>query len=681
MSRRARGWVASFGVVVLVVLYAVAHSPARQLISESLGQISGTCYVTCLAVPVDRMLVAALSVMGVLFAIASGRAFAMATAASRLDRVLIFGLSTTAILVVVPSWVGGSGLAGGIASLQPPGGLLACVGITSVIWAVVRRRPVARTIPGDGARSRPTPLLAVVAACGLALLVGSLTVRLTHPPSSYDALAYHLPLSRLLWTSDLGSFMDDASYWALAHPGAAELLQGWLRFAGGVGAEAATQVPYALLGAAGVAAVARHSGLRDGAAALAGASWMLVPIVALQLGTGLNDVTATGMFLGAVGLAAAPVHAWSMGRAAIVGVGAGLVFATKLALLPAVAGAAVGLLLWSAARARHDGRAVHRRAIAALPWRPLTVALSAALILVAPWWVRNALMFGNPAYPAAVPFVGAGIAQQDLGLKDAEFVPSSLLWPLYPLLEAHSEHSGVGPLTGVGILGMLLLWGYRRRAALALPLATAVAVLPAWWFLTRHEPRFLLPLAGIALAYLPWTLIAVPRARRRVASAAIAGGAILSAAVTFTSGLAPLASQPTQPVRFYDEIWGVMPAVLDPSLSDGLLWEHGCASLDYPAYLPLLDPPGGDERLRQVVTMPCGQASRDVVATMERHGLEYVYVTADDRRRAVVEAGHPPTSFLLVAADARPGADGNARSRYLFKLRRDAGVVTRGPGP
>ena len=73
----------------------------------------------------------------------------------------------------------------------------------------------------------------------------------------------------------------------------------------------------------------------------------------------------------------------------------------------------------------------------------------------------------------------------------------------HPLLEPHDDRSGFGALLAVAVLpGMI--YSARRKfwqplVCFILPL---VFMLPAWWFMTMHEPRFFLWLAGLSLAAL-----------------------------------------------------------------------------------------------------------------------------------------------------------------------------------
>jgi hypothetical protein len=113
----------------------------------------------------------------------------------------------------------------------------------------------------------------------------------------------------------------------------------------------------------------------------------------------------------------------------------GLTAATKLAMLPSVATVALYLVVG----ALRTGR---RREIAA--------AAAAFTVVVAPWWARNYTLYGNPIYPAALPFIGRGLAQSAFPTPDLASVPGAAWWPLYPLLEPHASWSGFGALFVVG---------------------------------------------------------------------------------------------------------------------------------------------------------------------------------------------------------------------------------------
>ena len=133
-------------------------------------------------------------------------------------------------------------------------------------------------------------------------------------------------------------------------------------------------------------------------------------------------------------------------------------------------------------------------------------------MVVAPWWIRNIAREHNPVFPQSLPLVGHGINVGAHGGVDADFVPRKVAWPVYPLIEAIDDRSGLGPLFAGALLpGLAIaLWKGRRRPVLLL-LGAFVGTLPFWWRYTLHEPRFFLPHFGLALVCVPWALLAVSR--------------------------------------------------------------------------------------------------------------------------------------------------------------------------
>src|SRR5207247_1573158 len=126
-----------------------------------------------------------------------------------------------------------------------------------------------------------------------------------------------------------------------------------------------------------------------------------------------------------------------------------------------------------------------------------------------------------------------------------------------------------------GVPRLVLAARRGRRQPIFLYGLVAAFMLPAWWMLTMHEPRFLLAFFGLGCAFLPWSLLAVPRPQRRMGSALLAGAAVFSALVTFDQGLLPLARQPGARAEFYDCVWGVDPLVTSLPEHEGLLHHTG----------------------------------------------------------------------------------------------------------
>jgi hypothetical protein len=392
----------------------------------------------------------------------------------------------------------------------------------------------------------------------------------------------------------------------------------------------------------------------------------------MQSTTQANDVMAGSLLIAAVAVASAPDALWTRERWLLVALAGGLVAGMKVALVPSLFGLAAFVLV------SHLRSSANRTVTVS---SAVLIGTAAVCLTAGPWWLRNALEFGNPLYPAAIPMLGRGIAINDLGAIDYQFVPSALAWPVFPIFEPYNDRSGIGALLILVLPGFLLaLQLAPRRPLLALG-ATTAATLPAWWAFTLHEPRFLLPLLGLALAFLPWSIRAVSRDKRRWATLLVAGMAVFSAFLTVDQALAPLAGQPESRVEFYDRVWGVDPQVLDLPTSAPLLWHtgYGHPRVQYAAYYPLLGP----SARRRVIEITA--ASTDEVLTAMRLNRIYcVYVTATRDARDVVTRIYERATFDLVAESyvkeesngslralfetAEPSDDA-AIGRYLFALR------------
>jgi hypothetical protein len=289
------------------------------------------------------------------------------------------------------------------------------------------------------------------------------------------------------------------------------------------------------------------------------------------------------------------------------------------------------------------------------------------LVVVAPWWARNLALYGNPIFPAALPLIGRGYVVGDFIKKDAWFVPTPLAWPLYPLVEPHSDMSGFGAvflvaaLVGLGVA----LRRPRRRGPLLLYGVTVLVALPAWWILTQHEPRLLLGVFGLAFAFVGWALAAVPPAQRRGAALMLGAAAVFSALVTLDQGLRPLAREPVDRAEFYDRIWNVDSVAAGLPEREGLLSHTGFARLSYASDYPLLG--RGLGRLLYVVD---GQIPADsIVAVMRRAGVRYAYLPAGPDALELVARMYPADRFELMHRSNGSGNKVRDVVRYLFRLR------------
>jgi hypothetical protein len=636
----------------MLAVYVLLHSPLRDLIATTLGLHSRVCYFVCDdVVTVGPILDAVSAWVLIVTAMLAGSTLTAWSGVASYERPLVFGLGTlacisgpSATIAVIAGWTGTT-------LLRPPAGPLmaALPAVAIVSMGAWHRRRLGQRRASLAPASR---LVALVWGLAAALLMTSGALSVLHPPSGYDALGYHAPLGVFLWREGNASSFVDRSL-ALAMPGTIQLWFGLLRIAGGESLADLGQLPFALLGAAGIFAFTRRLGLGRGAGQLAAGAALLAPLVVTQAGLQLADVAGAGLLMATVALASAPAEDWTGRRLALLGLGLGLALTTKLALLPCVA-------------------AVMLFVVGALVRRPTALArLAPAMLLflaiAAPWGVRNAVRFGNPLYPAALPVLGRGAVLSDPDSAiDREFVPRASLWPLYPLFERYSDRSGLGALFLLGVVGGTATAVRRARRRPLLIYATIAAVmLPAWWMLTNHDPRFLLPVFGLGFAFLPYALLAVPRDRRSLGARVLAAGAVFSALVTADQVLLPLARQPTGRWEFYDQVWGLDSLVATMPEREGMLLHTGFANYTYPTYYPLLGPSFG----RLVVPVDVDTPADSIVARMRRAGVRYAYVAALPKARELVESLYDPAHFELVHVSTVDDGWRAGTRRYLFRLK------------
>jgi hypothetical protein len=653
-------------MAVTVGAYVALHTPLRIVLAHRLGLSSRGCYLcahTVTGADVAHTVVAAVLVLA---ASAAAMGVAHRFDGEPYERPLIFGLSALALISVPAAMVAGlASLAGG-SFLSPPAGPLVAAIPAALVAAVTLRGGFRTAMPR--VRWPETPLLRIAIGAAAVLLGGSVLVSLLHPPTEGDALTYHAPIGVFLWsTGNLTTMLDRApGQWVFFHPGTAELFYGLLRLLGGERVADLGQLPFAALGSAAAYAFTRRTGLGRGAGILAGCSFALIPMVALQVGTQANDLTAAALLMAAVALAAAPPRDWTLPRIATLGAALGLTAVTKLALLPGVGVLgliALGVLL----RGRRPA--------------PATALAFAFLVVVAPWWIRNIIREANPIYPQALPVLGHGVNVGALGAFDFEYVPRRALWPLYPVLEPIDDRSGFGALFAVtAIPGLVACWQRGRRWPLALLLITFVISLPLWWEYTLHEPRFLLPYIGLAAALVPWSLVAVGRRWRGPACGVLAAGAVFSVVLSFDQAILPLARLPVTRAAFYDRLWAVDPAADRLPEQDGILQVtgYGNGRVDSASTYPLLGP----HQRRHLVPLGASDIrdTRMIVEKMVANDVRYAYVTAVARSHATVLRLFSAPMFRLVhESTVVPGPLIGVR-RHLFQPSRSAtaeGAISR----
>jgi hypothetical protein len=645
-------------MVASLCLYIAVHSPVRGFLAAWLGLPNRRCYLVCSdSLTAGRLVDSVSGIAALVLSLLAAWCLVDWLDSAPYERPLIFGIATFALVVVPAAVIGGIAEWSNSTLLSPPAGPLLTAVPAAVILAagVAWKRWRPHSLQWEVSTAAPVRIVEGLAG---GLLAVSMILSFVHPPTGYDALSYHAPLAAFLWRDgNLGSFLNRLpEHWTLAHPGSAELWNGLLGIVGGESLANLGQLPLALLGSAAIYAFSRRMGFFAGAARLGGAAFLLAPLVVAQAGMQLNDIAGAALLMGSVTLASAPAERWALSRYALVGLTLGMVTTTKLALVPGVIGVLAFVTVTVIWRYRHTPKSW----VAGL----LTIAALFAVV-VTPWWTRNLVRYGNPVYPAAIPLIGRGISQAEAP-KDNEFVPSASAWILYPVLEPQNEQSGFGTLFIVGALPGLLVAAIRRRRRPAVLYVVLMAfMLAAWWTLTRREPRFLLTLFGLGFAFLPWSLVAVPRAMRWAGSAVLCVAAVFSAVVTCDQVLLPFARQPSTRSEFYDRHWNVDPAVAGLPESEGLIYNLGLARFSYPGYYALLGP----SQKRLVIPLETAISNDEIVDRMQRAGVQYAYIPASTENCALVEARFGGSRFELVhVSTAETPAIGKTR-RYLYRLK------------
>jgi hypothetical protein len=464
------------------VAYIVLHTPLRNEIAGLIDIGNRSCYLCAHSLTGRDIADSIAAATLLLLAVAGGWMLAIRCAFPSYEKVLVFGVATIGLVTVPAAAIAGlASLLNGTYLRAPVGPLLAAIPAGIVVAAAVRDGRKFRM--GLTTEGFPTPLLLFAAAAAGAMFVAATALSLGHPPTQGDALSYHAPLGVLFWSDgNLTAPLDRAPvFFALANPGTAELWNGLLRLIGGERLADLGQLPFALLGSSAVYAFTRRTGLLGGSALLAACAFLLMPIVALQMGTQADDVAGAALVMTAIALASAPTDQWDDKRLATLGLALGLAATTKLALLPSVAAVAVFML---GAGIRDHGRA--RRRIGAVAVASFVVMF---VVAVAPWWARNIAREGNPVFPQGLPLVGHGFNIGGFGRIDTEFVPRPAAWPLYPLVEPIDDRSGFGVLFALGLIpGLVLAVRRARRQPLLLYFLGILITLPVWWGYTDPMP-------------------------------------------------------------------------------------------------------------------------------------------------------------------------------------------------
>lgn len=431
--------------------------------------------------------------------------------------VLAFGLLAWALCVATV------GVAGLLLGSLADGTLLAlslawCAGAAVVAW---RRGGIGLSdrLRGGLAAARevlawpPTAVACTIIALALVWRT-ILAVRL--PVVDILGWQYHLVFVDV-WLQSDAIVRVSQNRWTDGWPATGELLTTWLaaftRTDALTGFTGLLPIPIAMVATTGLA---RSLGAARPTSLLAGLLFGMIPAVLAMAGTTYVDTAFT----------AAVIATWWLGlrivrgerdtsAALLLGISAGLAIGIKgtsfVLVLPMLAVVGIGFVV-----ALVDE--VRTRAASLRPLAWLAAVMVPVLLLGSSWYVKNALLHGNPVYPVGLgPFEGL-----EAGLYGAPTVPAAIagLGPIEQVarswihdwnLAAYSYNVRPGGF-GHGWLAVLPLSVFgagilaRRRAwaALALVLAPALltlALLTSPWYAryTLFIPALALPLAALAL--------------------------------------------------------------------------------------------------------------------------------------------------------------------------------------
>lgn len=429
----------------------------------------------------------------------------------QLDRLLAGAVLTVTLVVVTVVTLAGVGV------LTTPA-LLAVFAATAVLIAVVvwRRRPRWRPQLPSAVSAQTAPVL-LVAVFALALAV---VAAYYLPVWQWDALGYHLPYVNLILQR--GSFANvpaDVPYLS-TYPHTVEwVFTAWRAMLPDDRLVELGHLPFGLLGALAIATIACGQGARLDHSVAAGAAWLTLPAVFLQLPTNYTDLAAAALLLTAIAFVLAPPDT---GRVLLAGVSIGLFLGSK----PQAPLAAAVLLVVLTVRAWRAGH----RAAAVTAW-VVAPALGGYTYAV------NSIRFGNPVWPVRVdlgPIHLPGTRSMAELLNSGAAVPRTQGNVVARVVESWSTLVPPLPVFDMRIGGFGLLFLIALPFALVQAVRTRSPAVLLCFAATLVTPdpavaRYVLAFAGLTLAFAAPAL-AGDRLTGGARTAILAGVAIITAA-------------------------------------------------------------------------------------------------------------------------------------------------------
>lgn len=345
--------------------------------------------------------------------------------------------------------------------------------LAGVMTALLARRPKAGALVVVDTVGSP-------ALCaGLAIVLLAFVQRARYVDIDADSLWYHLPMVATWYKSGSIGIPESVPVMARAYPGFREVIQAMLsvpfhneNLSALLGATELVLVMAAVVGLARVCGVLAPLALGMGAYVVAMPQTVLAP--------NGNDAMLAGGAIGAVllvrrGALLTATHGARMAQL-LAGAALGMLASLKYSGLGY---AVLSLVVGTALAGAEDNRPPLRHGLYAL-----LVATAGAVCIAAPWYVRNAMVFGNPLYPAPV-----GLGPFHLrGALPPNFLSSNTLgWQVWPLIERADFF-----LDAFGALAPLLLlsplWLATRVKGRSWSVAPIIALAVGACVLFLHNP-------------------------------------------------------------------------------------------------------------------------------------------------------------------------------------------------
>jgi hypothetical protein len=436
-----------------------------------------------------------------------------------LERMIAGAIGTTAALVLGVRLLA----AGGIMGPYP----LLCAGLVALLAALglpaTRGRAPRESQQGESRMPPLRSLLAVTPAFASALVAvgAAATAAWLLPIWQWDAIGYHLPfVNFVLQRGSAADVPRDARFLSDFPHGVEWVFVAWRSLLPDDRLLDLAQVPFGLLGGAATAHLARRLGAQAPEAAAAGALWLAIPIVFLQLPTNYVDVASAAYLLCAL--------AWMTGR--------------PEDRRPILATLALGLFLGSKPSAPVQTAlcllVLLVQAIRSKRYAQWALACGIVVLLGGESYLVNLWRHHNPAWPAAFaigPLQFAGPCTMDALLHSGAAVPHAegslvhriwLAWTAVSSLPAFDmKLGGLGPLFLLALpLSLVACW--RRPTAFLILFIALAAPDPS-------IARYTMALPACALALTATLLHRAPLSWRAVGAAVESATAFVGLAMAW----------------------------------------------------------------------------------------------------------------------------------------------------